>query len=113
MASWERTDEELHYVDKMLHKELEANQKFIPKEHIEKGIKHYLDHDEYETAFEYLYLEIMEREQHGTKCTIGKDKAMEIALLLELDKEEWLGDDFWIKFSKWCPIQASKVDDNI
>ena len=113
MATWNHiTNEKWAYIENMLNKELDANRHLIPQEHIlqlpeDTGIEHYLRVGETGAAFEYLYLEIMEREKDGTKCTIGKDKAMEIALMLELDDqmEAMIDYNFWPKFSKWIKTQ--------
>jgi hypothetical protein len=40
--------------------EVDANYGVIPEDRLE-WVQHYLDHGEYSMAFEFLYLEIMER----------------------------------------------------
>jgi hypothetical protein len=77
--------------------EINANKEKIPEDRI-KCIQHYLDHDEYAMAFEFLYLEIIER--NGATCTLGKEKAQKIALMLDLDKEMNYDQAFWKKFQK-------------
>jgi len=77
--------------------EIDANKKIIPSEGID-DIQHYLDHGEYSMAFEYLYMEIAERE--NAVFTLGVDKAKELALFFELDNvDECMVDgEFWSKF---------------
>lgn len=62
--------------------EIDANNSIIPTERV-RDIQHYLVHGEYSMAFEYLYLEIMERE--NSVFSLGEDKAREIALFCQLD----------------------------
>lgn len=80
--------------------EIDANREIIPIKRIDE-IQYYLDHDEYSMAFEYLYLEIMERP--GSRFTLGQDKVREMALFFELNDEgECMIDHaFWPKFEKF------------
>lgn len=80
--------------------EIDANIDIIPDKHI-KAIQHYLDHDEYSMAFEYLYLEIAERAD--AKFTLGVKKANEIALFFDLDKEDecMISGEFWNDFQSF------------
>lgn len=81
-----------------IQKEIDANSRIIPNDRIE-WIQHYLDHDEYAMSFEFLYLEVMERE--GAICSLGKKKAEEVGRLLDLDKETHYDNDFWKKFMEF------------
>jgi hypothetical protein len=86
--------------------EIEANKHIIPKERV-ADIEHYLNHGEYSMAFEYLYLELMER--HGTQFILGADKAREIALFFELDDENecMVDHKFWPKFEAFLGARTS------
>nr|WP_299498406.1 hypothetical protein [uncultured Rhizobium sp.] len=80
-----------------LQEEIDANKGIIPADGL-RWVQHYLDHDEYSMAFEYLYLALMDIE--GSRFTKGKQRAVEIALFLNLnDQNECMIDaDFWQKF---------------
>ena len=80
-----------------LQSEIDANSNVIPTARL-SDIQHYLDHDEYSMAFEYLYLEIMERP--NSHFTLGEAKALEIALFFELNDTDacWVDYRFWAKF---------------
>lgn len=84
----------------VIQSEIDANKTAIPQERI-KDIQLYLESGEYGMAFEYLYLEIIER--HDCTSYLGFEKAREIALFFSLDdKDECMVDDeFWDKFLKW------------
>jgi hypothetical protein len=85
--------------------EIDANRHIIPEDRI-TDIEHYLDHGEYSIAFEYLYLEIMERQD--ALFVLGVDKAREIALFFELnDESECMVDGkFWPKFEAFLDIRT-------
>lgn len=80
--------------------EIDANRRVIPVKRTDE-IQHYLDHGEYSMAFEYLYLEIMERPDSA--FTLGQDKAQNIALFFELNHESecMIDHAFWPKFKKF------------
>jgi hypothetical protein len=92
--------------------EIDANMDHIPTDRI-KDIQHYLDHDEYSMAFEYLYLEIMERT--GAKCTLWDAKITDIALFFNLnDENECMVDgDFWTKLQLFLTQQSALASRNI
>lgn len=88
--------------------EIDANRGAIPDDRI-VWVQHYLDHDEYSMAFEFLYLEIME--QHGTQFILGANKAREIALFFDLnDENECMVDHkFWPKFEAFIGTRTSTL----
>lgn len=61
-------------------------------------INHYLKHEEYEIAYEGLFLEIMKLKPMPS---IDWTKSKHIAKLLNLDKESVLDDRFWAKISEF------------
>lgn len=87
--------------------EIDSNKGLIANEHL-SWIQHYLDHDEYAMAFEYLYLEIMETD--GSAFSLGEIKAKEIGLFLELDNEVecMIDSNFWPKFKEFLEVRLSK-----
>ena len=60
--TWASKERDWYKLVADIQSEIDANKEIIPIEHI-RWIQHYLDHDEYSMAFEYLYLEIMERKE--------------------------------------------------
>lgn len=62
------------------------------------SILHYLQHDEYEMAFEGLFLEIM---RFDKSPQIDLDLAKKIAVFLKLDEESVFDFDFWMKFKQF------------
>lgn len=62
------------------------------------AVEHYLNHDEYEMAFEGLFIELI---QSKSKPIIDFKNSRKIALALGLDKESVFDGDFWIKFEKF------------
>ena len=84
----------------LIQSEINANCNIIPSSRID-DIQHYLDHGEYSMAFEYLYLEIAERD--NSQFTLGVDKAKEIAIFFELNNESecMIDGKFWIKFQNF------------
>ena len=67
------------FLVKEIQAEIDSKVGQIPSEHI-AWIQHYLDHDEYSMAFEYLLLEIMERED--AKLAMDPKRAIEMATFL-------------------------------
>jgi hypothetical protein len=63
-----------------------------------REVKHYLDCDEYEMAFEGLFIELMQLKELPP---IDLVKSRQIALLLGLDKESVFKSDFWISFERF------------
>lgn len=56
------------------------------------AVKHYLDHSEYEMAFEGLFIEIMKLEKD---IEIDFRKAVKLARVMRLDKESVFEPDFY------------------
>ena len=102
--TWASKERDWYKLVADIQSEIDANKEIIPIEHI-RWIQHYLDHDEYSMAFEYLYLEIMERKE--SVFFLGKEKVREIALFFNLDDgNECMVDYlFWPKFQDFldCP----------
>jgi len=69
------------------------------------AVRHYVIHDEYEMAFEGLFIEIMNLIKVPG---IDFQKSREIALLLKLDKETVFDHNFWGKFDKYIRKNALK-----
>ena len=67
----------------------------LDKESIDM-IKHYLDHSEYEMAFEGLFIELMNVNAVLTKTEI--ETYYNLGLKLELDKESVFDSNFWCNF---------------
>jgi hypothetical protein len=63
-----------------------------------KTVNHYIDHDEYEMAFEIIFLEIMKMHK---KPVIDYKQTTETALHLKLDKQTIFDIDFWKKYKDW------------
>jgi len=61
-------------------------------------IRHYIEYDEFEMAFEALLIEMINSKKYWH---INKKKAKEIALVLKLDKEPIYDFDFWKKFESF------------
>ena len=61
-------------------------------------INHYINHDEYEMAFEGLFLEIMKLEEIPK---IDFLKSKKIGELLKLNEESIFDIDFWYKFKNY------------
>ena len=67
-----------------------------------KEIEHYLNHDEYEMAFEGLFLSIMKSKK---KFKIDIGTARKIAIELNLNIESVFDDGFWKKFESYLSNQ--------
>ncbi len=98
----------LNKLVKTLQSEIDANSNVFPTARL-SDIQHYLDHYEYGMAFEYLYLEIMERP--NSQLTLGEARAREIALFLELNDENECRVDhrFWPKFQDFLNRRRKSV----
>ena len=76
------------------------NYKKLFDDETNESINHYLNHDEYEMAFEGLFIEIMK-----TNVWISKKSILfyiDIGIQLSLDKESVFEQDFWKKLNNWC-----------
>ena len=63
-----------------------------------EAVNHYVNHAEYEMAFEGLFIEIMKMNEVPD---IDFSKSKEIGLLLKLDKESVFDVGFWKKFKNY------------
>src|SRR5688572_3411762 len=67
--------------------------------HSQKAIAHYIHHDEYEMAFEGIFIDLMEAGR------ISSDRNLEeyeqLGKKLNLDKESVFDGDFWDKFVRF------------
>ena len=79
------------YIEKVMKRHSE----FLNSETIE-AVKHYLDHDEFEMAFEGLFLDLMKIENFHflMEC----EECKEIALSMNLDSDSVFDAAFWEKF---------------
>ena len=103
--NWGNKEKDWEQLVTEIQSEIDANVSCIPVERI-NDIQHYLAHDEYSMAFEYLFLELIERT--GAKLTLGPEKANEMALLFNLnDENECMIDGaFWGKFQTFLAKQS-------
>ena len=88
--------EELNYltIKKYIEKILQLVENNIGKE-LANFIKHYIAYDEYEMAFEILFIEIMKMKK---KPKLDCEMNIRIGKQLGLDKESIYDDNFWCKF---------------
>ena len=63
------------------------------------AIKHYIEHDEYEMAFEGLFIDIIKQNNWISDKSITY--YLEIGMQLSLDKESVFDPDFWMKLNCW------------
>ncbi len=98
--SWAEKEADWEELVATIKAEIDANRSAIPEDRIEY-IEHYLLHGEYSMAFEFLYLEIMERD--NSVFYLGVEKARKLALFFDLnDEDECMVDHkFWSKFLEW------------
>lgn len=61
-----------------------------------EAVQHYIDHDEYEMAFEGLCLELLTLEGRDVDWGI----CLKIARKLGLDRESVFDHEFWVKISR-------------
>jgi hypothetical protein len=64
-----------------------------------EAVQHYLDHSEYEMAFEGLFIELMK-----LKVSLGNEEScgfIELGKKLDLDKESVFDGDFWNNFTEY------------
>ncbi len=86
-----------------IEKELEANIDVIPAERV-ADVRHYLTHGELSMAFEYLYLEIIEKS--NSKMFLSPDRVKELATLFSLDDEVecMIDHEFWKKLTSFIEL---------
>lgn len=85
------------YIKEFIQSTLTIVQFELDQESID-SVNHYLENDEYEMAFEGLFLEIMKLERN---LKIDLKKSKEIAELLKLNEESVFDFDFWKKFESY------------
>lgn len=95
---WAEKNMNWHEIAQAIQDEVDSNSHIIPDKRLH-DIRHYLNHDEYGMAFEYLYLEIMDRK--GSVFSLGPIKANKIGRLLDLDKETLIDEKFWCRFQEY------------
>lgn len=83
------------YIKEFIQSILKTVNSKLDKESID-SVNHYVDHDEYEMAFEGLFLEIMKLEEIPK---IDMLKSKEVAELLKLNEESVFDFDFWNRFN--------------
>ena len=86
-AKWERLRQDVQSV-------LDEHGDSLPAESVE-AVRHYLEHDEYEIAFEGLCLDLMTAKSSGVDWT----RCRELGRRLGLHEESVLDIDFWSKLN--------------
>ena len=84
---------------KELHRLLRASRSILGASAI-SGVDHYVEHAEYEMAFEGLVLELMKAGWRPPSSDFAAWKAL--AVEFDLDRESVFDGDFWSKFTQWC-----------
>jgi len=87
-------DENWRYVEEYIRNLLSLVQSKLGEESVE-SVNHYLNHDEYEMAFEGLFLEIMKLEEIP-KVDLTESK--KVGKFLKLNEESVFDFEFWEKF---------------
>lgn len=72
----------------------------IPPERVQ-DIEHYLQHGELSSAFEYIVLEIIEREIQPLEATNFRILNLALALGLDNENEATIDGEFWIKVLRY------------
>jgi hypothetical protein len=85
------------YIKEFIQMTLESIQLKLDKESID-FVSHYINHDEYEMAFEGLFIEIMKLAKAPKIDFIESKKVGE---LLKLDEESVFDFEFWEKFEEY------------
>lgn len=63
------------------------------------AVKHYIDYDEYEMAYEGLFIDLMEINFNPRE--IDFEKYLEMGILLNLNKESYFSSNFWLYFNNY------------
>jgi hypothetical protein len=82
------------YINDFIRKELDAAAPLLDPKTM-TAVLHYLNHDEYEMAFEGLFIDIMQLKQ---RPNIDFEECLSVAKLLRLDQETVFDMHFWEKF---------------
>lgn len=87
------TDKEIDTIIEFIQYSLELMESKLDKASINE-VRHYLMHNEYEMAFEGLFIEIIKL---GEASNIDLVKSLDIGRALKLDKHSVFEHDFWKK----------------
>lgn len=66
------------------------------------AVQHYVDHDEYEMAFEGMFIDLM---KFNEPITLDRDYCIAIAIYLKLDQESVFSPNFWTEFQNFLQLQ--------
>jgi hypothetical protein len=91
------------YIKKFIQSVLAIVHDKFDKESIDT-VNHYVNHDEFEMAFEVLFIEVMKLRDIPS---INFSEGEEIGKMLKLDEEVVFDPDFWSKFSTY--IQKNNI----
>lgn len=83
---------------KLLEEAINVSKSILSLEGLE-GVEHYLQHGEYEMAYEGLVIELYASGLYPANFNFTDWK--ELGLVLGLDKESVFDEEFWDKFNKW------------
>ena len=78
---------------------VEESSDLIPKDALAE-VRHYIDHDEFEVAFEGLVLELIKSQAKPSQFNYSE--WMRLVDDLGLRTESVLVGDFWIRFQEWA-----------
>lgn len=84
--------------NRLLREAFVCNRRYLNDESV-RAVTHYLNHDEYEMAFEGLFLDLMEVNIFENPEIL--EQCYILGKLLGLDKESVFDVDFWKKFSEF------------
>lgn len=73
--------------------------RYLLDEESVSAIEHYLDHDEYEMAFEGLVIELLKLEY---KPKVDVNEIIRIGRLLKLKEEPSFDPEIWVKLNSWA-----------
>ena len=96
--------DELIYIKNFIQTLLTKVQNDLQKDSID-SVTHYLEHDEFEMAFEGLFLELM---SINDIPDIDFQKSKEVGEILKLNVESVFDFEFWNKFEKYIETCNTK-----
>ena len=96
------------YIKEFIQMILKTVQLNLDKETVD-SVNYYINHDEYEMAFEGLFLEIMKTEQVPK---IDLIECKEVGELLKLNEESVFDFEFWEKFEEYINRNCGSVGSN-
>lgn len=97
------SNENWNSIKAYLQLELDKQRENLEQDAIE-SIHHYINHDEFEMAFEGLFLEMFKMKRNAL---FDEKKAEEIALLLKLNRQTVFDDNFWYKFTRYIGLEGT------